>query len=96
MENQALVVEIREDEARVNVTWKGENGDMVNPVPWGAPHGDILAFAAESIRNGGVIGITADPAADLKDFRVDPHPAKPDGGYSYNRFTIRPKTAFGV
>lgn len=80
-------------EAKVNVTYKGQNGDLPDPVNYEATNGDVLGWAAEAIRTGGIPGINVDPAAALVDFVVDRFPT--DDATPYNRLMIRPKTPFG-
>lgn len=80
-------------EAKVNVTYKGQNGDLPDAVNYEAPNGDVLGWAAEAIRTGGIPGINADPAANLTDFVVDRFPT--DDATPYNRLMLRPKTPFG-
>lgn len=81
------------DAARLNVTWNGANGFLVDPVPYDASDVDLRAMAQESLRNGDIPGITADQAANLGDFVVDRFPATDDVPYA--RVFIRPKTPFG-
>jgi hypothetical protein len=86
--------DMRHDEARLNVTWAGQNGDLPDPVPYGAAEGDIRQWAAEAIRTGGVAGIRVDVNVNLRGFVVDrfgPNEARP-----YNLIQIRPKTPFGA
>lgn len=80
------------DEARVNVTWRNQNGDLVAPVRFPADKVEVLRWAEEAIRAGHVAGIDPDPNVNLNGFAVDPFPAR-DG--HPNRFTVRPTTAFG-
>lgn len=80
-------------EAKVNVTYKGQNGDLPDPVTFDSTDGDVRGWVAEAIRGGGVPGINADPNVDLKDFVVDRFPA--DATTDYNRLMLRPKTAYG-
>lgn len=90
-ENAAV---IREDEARVNVTWDGSNGDLPDPVALDATDADIKTWVEEAVRTGSVPGLRADPAADFSDFVVDrfaPTEARPFALYS-----VRPKTPFGA
>lgn len=89
-----LVQVIRDDEARVNITFAGQNGELPQPVFRDATDADIKAWATEAVRNGGVPGIRADATADFRDFVVDrfgPTEARP-----HNLIQIRPKTAFGM
>jgi hypothetical protein len=80
-------------EARVNVTYKGQNGDLPDPVNFESTNGDVLGWVSEALRTGGVPGITADPTANLADFVVDRFAS--DATTPYNRLMIRPKTPFG-
>lgn len=88
-----IVIQPRDDEAVVNVTWRGQCGDLPSPAPWNSSDRDIIAMATEAIRHGGVRGIDADPHVDLDGFMVQKVDAK-DG--LPNRFIARPKTPFGV
>lgn len=84
---------IREDEARVNVTWSGQNGDLPDPVALDATDADIKSWVEEAVRNGGVPGLRADADADFTDFVVDrfaPTEARP-----WSLYALRPKTPFG-
>ena len=83
-----------DNEARVNVTWAGSNGDLAQPVPYNASDGDIKAWVTEAIRTGSVSGIPADAAADFRDFVVDRFAATVE--IPTNRIFLRPKTPFGV
>jgi hypothetical protein len=88
-----LVQVIRPDEARVNITYAGQNGDLPQPVFFESADGDVKAWVTEAVRNGGVPGIRRDEAARFDDFVVDRFP--PNEQYTYNRIQVRPKTAFG-
>jgi hypothetical protein len=93
-EEDAIVVRgIRDDEARVNVTWGGQNGDLPDPVHVDSADGDVKQMLAEASRGGGIPGIAADRNVDLGDFVVDRFAAKDD---LPNRISVRPKTPFGV
>lgn len=85
---------IQDNEARVNITWAGQNGDLPDPVSFDAGAGDVLQWATEAVRNGNVPGIQADPTADFHDFVVDRFSATE--GRQYNLIQIRPKTPFGI
>lgn len=80
-------------EARVNITWKGNNADLPDPVPFDATEGDVKQWVTEAVR-AGIPGIPADPAADFRDFVVDRFSA--NDATPYNRLMIRPKTPFGT
>ncbi len=86
--------DIRNDEARLNVTWAGQNGDLPAPVPFDATEGDIKQWVAEAIRTGGVAGIRVDLTVNLRSFVVDRFPASETR--PYNLIQIRPKTPFGA
>ena len=84
---------IGENEAMVNVTWNGQNGDLPDPVSFDATDGDILQMVTEAVQTGGVPGIPADTAANFTDFvvdRFDANDARP-----HKMVSIRPKTPFG-
>lgn len=80
-------------EARVNVTFKGQNGDLPDPVNFEAPNGDVLGWITEALHAGSIPGIPADPEASLQDFVVDRFAAS--DVRPYNLLQIRPKTPFG-
>ena len=84
---------IQDNEAKVNITWAGQNGDLPDPVSYDAANGDIFQWAAEAIRNGDVPGIAADTNVNFQDFVVDRFNAKDD---EPNKIVLRPKTPFGV
>ena len=83
---------IQANEAVVNITWNGQNGELPDPVSYDATPGDVLQWAAEAIQGGGVPGIDIDANASLQDFVVDRFNAKDD---QPNRIFVRPKTPFG-
>lgn len=84
---------LRATEARLNVTWNGQNGDLTDPVSWQATDAEIKTWAMEAIRFGSIPGIRADGRCDLSDFVIDRFPA--GGEVPYNRLFLRPKTPFG-
>jgi hypothetical protein len=95
---------IRDHEARVNITFDGQNFDLPDPVlyyPGGnirAWEADIRQMAAEAIRTGSVPGVAARRHVDLSNFMVDrfDKPANPGvGQVDHNRVFVRPKTAYG-
>lgn len=79
-------------EALLNITVNGQNGNLRDPVSFNAADSDIKAWATETVRNGGVPGIDADPNVDFNDFVVDRF-AEKDGLPA--RLILRPKTPFG-
>ena len=83
---------LQEDEALLNVTFSGENGELPDPVAFDSTDGDVLQWATEAIRAGGVPGIAANQGVNLEGFVVDRFPSKED---QPNRMFIRPKTPFG-
>ena len=84
---------MRADEARLNITWAGQNGDLKDPVPYGATDAMIREWATEAIASGGVVGIRADADAKLTGFVVDRFPATDKT--PYHRMFLRPETPFG-
>jgi hypothetical protein len=95
MPDQIVVVEnqIGDDFARVGVWYKGEYGDLPDPVPRDAGEGDVKQWLTEAIVAGDVPGIAADPNADLTDYALDRDPAKADR--PYHMIGVRPKVPFG-
>jgi len=93
-EQRAMVRGIRPEEARVNITYSGQNGELADPVLFDAPEGDIKGWVTEALRAGSVAGIPAAATADLRDFVVDRFTATE--ARPYNLIQIRPKTAYGA
>lgn len=85
--------EIREDEARVNVTYAGTNGDLPDPVSFDATDGDLKQWVTEAVRTGGIPGVGEHEDADFTDFVVDRFVATPER--PWNAIFLRPKTPFG-
>jgi hypothetical protein len=81
-------------EARVNITWQGQNGDLPDPVPFDATDGDVKQWITEAVRGGNVPGVRADPAANFADFVVDRFAS--NEATPFNRLMVRPKTPFGA
>jgi len=81
-------------EARVNITWKGQNGDLPDTVSYDATDGDVRQWITEAVRAGSVPGIPADNGADFHDFVIDRFPLNETR--PYNLIQIRPKTPFGA
>jgi len=85
--------QINDNEAYVNITWSGQNGDLTSPVPYDLTDSEIRTLAAASLSEGAVAGMDA-ATADFSDFVVDRF--GPGEAYPYNRIMIRPKTPFGA
>ncbi len=95
----AITHAIQPHEARVNVTYDGQNFELPDAVQFGAADGDIKGWVAEAIRTGSVPGVRANPDVDLTNFVVDRYeaPASPSPGQrAWNMVMIRPKTAYGL
>lgn len=88
-----LVNVIGVNEARINVTWQGKNGDMLEPVSVDASDGDVKQYATEAIRTGGIPGIDADMNADFTNFIVERFAANE---VRPAMLVLRPKTPFGT
>lgn len=84
---------IQDYEARVNVTWANQNGDLPDPVAYDTSDEALKTMLVEAIRAGSIPGLRADAAVDLRDFKVDRFP--PNEQRPFNLIQIRPKTAFG-
>ncbi len=81
-------------QARLNVTFAGQNGDLPDTIANDLADADIVRIAQEAIRGGGVPGIIADPNASLQDFVVERFP--PNEAFPWSRAVVRPKTPFGL
>ncbi len=84
---------LHENEARLNITWAGQNGDLPDAVAYDSTDADVRQWVTEAVRHGDVPGIAADPAADFSDFVVDRFAA--NDTRPYNLIQVRPKTPFG-
>ncbi len=99
-EENALVIQdqagqiLRADQARLNITWAGNNGDLPDPVTFNGGDGDFKQIAAESVRDGYIPGIPADVAVNFDNFVVDRFNASEE--VPFNRIFLRPKTPFGA
>ncbi len=82
------------NQARLNITWSGQNGDLLDPVPFDLPDATIRALASEAVRGGSVAGIRADANVDFGEFVVDRFGATDTVPFS--RILLRPKTPFGA
>ena len=94
MANELVHVEIPNHMAKLNITYRGQQGDLPDAVTYDTSDMDIKRMAAEAVRQGYVPGINAHETPDFEEFVVDRFPAHPE--VPYNRLSIRPKTAFGV
>jgi len=83
---------VREDEAKVTITYAGQQGDLPDPVSRDATDEQVREWVTEAVRAGGVPGIDAAPEASFQDFVVDRFDAK-DGMPA--RMSVRPKVPFG-
>jgi hypothetical protein len=81
------------NEARVNVTYAGSNGDLPDPVSFDAPDAQLRQMVGEAVRTGGVPGIPVSPDADFNDFVIDRFEATE--ARPYRLLQVRPKTPFG-
>ena len=82
------------DEAALNITWQGGNGDLPDAILFDTTDVDVRASATEAVRTGYVPGITADEGVDFRDFTVDRFPA--NDGVPYNQIFLRPKSDVGL
>ena len=87
-------VQIGANEAIVNVTWAGNNGDLRDPVSFDATDEQIKEWVTEAVRTGGVANIPADPNANFTDFVIDRYAATEETPYA--RCFCRAKTPFGL
>jgi hypothetical protein len=83
---------IQDYEALLNVTWNGQNGDLLDPIAYDASDDDIKVWAQEAIAAGSIPGIAAG-VANFDDFVVDRFAASRE--VPHNRVFVRPKTPFG-
>jgi hypothetical protein len=81
-------------EARVNITWAGQNGDLPDTVNRDATDVDVKRWVTEAVRTGGVPGIVADQNADFSDFVIDRF--EPNETRPWALIQCRPKTPFGL
>jgi hypothetical protein len=86
-------VQIAANEAIVNVTYGGNNGDLNDPVSFDATDEEIRGWVTEAVRTGGVTNIATDPNANFADFVIERFASTEET--PYNRIMVRPKTPFG-
>ena len=94
MNEQPHLQVVEANQARVNVTYAGSNGDLEDTVFVDATDADIKAWVTEAVRAGSIPGIAADARADFSDFVVDrfgPTEQRP-----HALVAVRPKTPFGI
>ena len=84
---------VEKHEARVNITYGGQNGDLPDTVSYDATDADVRQWVTEALLTGGVPGIPAMRLVDLRDFVIDRYRAT--DARPYNLIQIRPKTPFG-
>ena len=80
-------------DARLNITYDGQNGDLPDLVDFGASDLDVRRWVTEALRTGGIPGIARQPRADVNGFLVDRYAATAIRPYAF--IAIRPKTPFG-
>lgn len=81
-------------EARINITWDRQNGDLPDPVAFDSSDADVRALVTEAVRTGSVPGVRGDDAANFTDFVVERFP--PTETRPFNLIQIRPKVLFGI
>ena len=89
MENNEV---IGAGEARLNITYKGQQGDLPDAVLYDLEDQEVRRIVLEALVSG-VPGIDPDENPDITDFVIDRFPAHE--GVPYNRLSMRPKTPFG-
>lgn len=92
--NNAIIAVINPNEARVNVTWNGQNGDLPDPVSVDSTDGDVRQWITEAVQTGGIPGIAADARANFHDYVIDRFP--PNEARPFALISARPKTAYGA
>ncbi len=84
------------DEARVNITFGGQNADLPQTVSRFASPADVKRWVEEALRTGSVPGMPAVAGNETFDgFTVDPL-MEPIEGRPYAMFAFRPQTKFGT
>lgn len=81
------------EQARVNITHAGLNGELPETVFYRSDKEQIRAWVTEALRTGSIPGIPEDPRADIADYSIETFDA--DEATPYNRIFVRPKTVFG-
>jgi len=80
------------ENANLNVTWNGENGNLPDPVPYNLTDQQVIEIAEEAVKNGDIPGINVDPNVDFDGFVVDRFNEQGDLGA---RIFLRSKVPFG-
>lgn len=86
-------MDLQNTEAKVNITYGGQNGDLPDAVMFNATDQMIRGWVTEALRSGSVPGIGADERASVDDFVVDRFNSS--DVRPYNLINVRPKTPFG-
>jgi hypothetical protein len=87
---------MEDHEAKLNITYQGQNGDLVDPIEYDSTDAQVRAAAVEAINSGGVHGFDDVGAVTpyiFEDFVVDRFPSPAPG--TPNNMFLRPKTPFG-
>ncbi len=92
-DNNDDVQMLQANQAMLNVTWGGQNGELPDGVMFDSADDDVKRMASEAVSTGGIPGITA-AEADFDDFIVDRYAA--NEATPFNRIFLRPKVPFGV
>lgn len=87
------MVDIAQNEAKLNITYGGQNGDLAGLVPVDATDAQIREWATEAVRAGDIAGLPPDPDVDLSDFVIDRF--APTDERPFSAIFLRPKTPFG-
>ena len=83
---------IHSNEARVNITYGGSNGDLPDTVYFDATDAQVRSWVSEALRAGSVPGIPKG-YPDLRDYVIDRFQA--NRVRPYHLIQVRPKTPFG-
>lgn len=92
MENNNQIQVVEPNQAVLNITYRGSNGNLREPIGFMSSDGDVKQIATEAVRTGYIDGIPADLNVDFRDFVVERFTATAE---LPNRIFLRPKTEFG-
>jgi hypothetical protein len=81
------------NEAKVNITFGGQNGDLRDPVPVDSTDAEVKAWVTEAVRGGDVAGFGDTTDASFDDYIVERY--TPTADRDFNLIQVRPKTPFG-